>query len=51
MSTEETAHCLNLTQKNVKVRLHRAHAKLRRRPFAAVGATAAQCFQVSRSAL
>jgi len=45
MSTEETAQCLNLTQENVKVRLHRAHAKLRRQLFAAVGATAAQCFQ------
>ena len=45
MSTEETAQCLNLSQENVKVRLHRAHAKLRRQLFSAVGATAAQCFQ------
>lgn len=45
MSTEETAHCLNLTQENVKVRLHRAHAKLRKQLYADVGATAARCFQ------
>ncbi|HEV2399179.1 MAG TPA: RNA polymerase sigma factor [Candidatus Sulfotelmatobacter sp.] len=45
LSTEETAQCLNLTQQNVKVRLHRAHAKLRRQLYVAVGATAAQCFQ------
>lgn len=45
MSTEETAQCLNLTQENVKVRLHRAHAKLRRHLYSAVGATAARCFQ------
>jgi len=41
MSTEETAQSLNLTQENVKVRLHRAHAKLRKELYAAVGATAA----------
>ena len=45
MSTEETAQSLNLTPENVKVRLHRAHAKLRKELYAAVGATAAQCFQ------
>jgi RNA polymerase sigma-70 factor (ECF subfamily) len=45
MSTEETAQSLNLTQENVKVRLHRAHAKLRKELYAAVGATAAHCFQ------
>ena len=45
MSTAETAECLNLTQENVKVRLHRAHAKLRKRLYAAVGATATRCFQ------
>jgi RNA polymerase sigma-70 factor, ECF subfamily len=45
MSTEETAQSLNLTQENVKVRLHRAHAKLRKELFVAVGATAAHCFQ------
>lgn len=45
MSTEETAQSLNLTQENVKVRLHRAHAKLRKELFAAVGGTAGHCFQ------
>ena len=45
MSTEETAHCLNLTPENVKVRLHRAHAALRKNLNAAMGATAARCFQ------
>jgi len=45
MSTEETAQSLKLTQENVKVRLHRAHAKLRKELYAAVGATAAHCFQ------
>ncbi len=45
MSTEETAQCLNLTPENVKVRLHRAHGKLRTQLYAAVGATAGRCFQ------
>lgn len=45
MSTEETAQSLNLTQENVKVRLHRAHAKLRKELYHAVGATAVHCFQ------
>jgi RNA polymerase sigma-70 factor, ECF subfamily len=44
MSTEETAECLNLTQENVKVRLHRAHAALRKQIYAAVGENAARCF-------
>ncbi len=45
MSTEEAAQSLNLTQENVKIRLHRAHAKLRKHLYSAVGATAARCFQ------
>ena len=45
MSTEETAQSLSLTPENVKVRLHRAHAKLRKHLYAAVGASAARCFQ------
>ena len=45
LSTEEAAECLNLTQENVKVRLHRAHAKLRKRLYEDVGATTARCFQ------
>ena len=45
MNSEETAQCLNLTQENVKVRLHRAHAKLRKHLYSEVGATAAHSFQ------
>jgi RNA polymerase sigma-70 factor, ECF subfamily len=45
MTTEETAQSLNLTPENVKVRLHRAHAKLRKELYEAVGATTARCFQ------
>jgi RNA polymerase sigma-70 factor (ECF subfamily) len=45
MSTEETAQSLSLTPENVKVRLHRSHAKLRKQLFAVVGANAARCFQ------
>ena len=46
LTTEETAECLNLTQENVKVRLHRAHAALRKQLYAAVGKSAARCFQL-----
>jgi RNA polymerase sigma-70 factor (ECF subfamily) len=45
MSTEETAESLNLTQENVKVRLHRARAALRKQLYAAVGGSAPGCFQ------
>ena len=45
LNTEETAHCLNLTEENVKVRLHRARAGLRKRLYQAVGGTAARCFE------
>jgi RNA polymerase sigma-70 factor (ECF subfamily) len=45
MTTEETAHCLNLTEENVKVRLHRARAGLRKRLYRVAGATASRCFQ------
>lgn len=45
MSTEETAEGLNLTPENVKVRLHRARAALRKQLYSAVGASAARCFQ------
>jgi RNA polymerase sigma-70 factor (ECF subfamily) len=44
MSTEETAECLNLSQENVKVRLHRARAGLRKELYALAGATAVQSF-------
>lgn len=45
MSTEETASCLNLTQQNVKVRLHRAHAALRKQLYQSVGATTSRCLE------
>jgi len=45
MSTEETAVSLNLTEENVKVRLHRARGRLRKRLYEAAGATTARCFQ------
>jgi len=45
MTTEETAHCLNLTEENVKVRLHRARAGLRKRLYRVAGASASRCFQ------
>lgn len=45
MSTEETGQSLGLTPENVKVRPHRAHAKLRKHLYAAVGASTARCFQ------
>ena len=40
MSTSETAAALSLSEENVKVRLHRGRAMLRRDLFARVGATA-----------
>jgi RNA polymerase sigma-70 factor (ECF subfamily) len=45
LNTEETAKCLNLTQENVKVRLHRAHIALRKQLSSAIGETAGRCFQ------
>ncbi len=45
LNTEETAKCLNLTQDNVKVRLHRAHAALRKQLSTAIGDAAGKCFQ------
>ena len=45
MGTDETAHCLNLTPENVKVRLHRARRGLRKELYARAGATTAQSFQ------
>src|SRR5689334_9655478 len=37
LSTAETAECLDLTEENVKVRLHRARALLRRELYARAG--------------
>src|SRR5215470_17150608 len=45
MSTDETAESLGLTPENVKVRLHRARATLRKELYARAGATTAESFQ------
>ena len=44
MSTSETAAALSLSEENVKVRLHRGRAMVRRDLFARVGATAKDAF-------
>jgi RNA polymerase sigma-70 factor (ECF subfamily) len=44
LSTAETADALELTEENVKVRLHRARALLRRELFARAGSTRASAF-------
>lgn len=44
MSTADTAEALELTEENVKVRLHRARALLRRELFARAGAQRANAF-------
>ena len=44
MSTTDTAEALELTEENVKVRLHRARALLRRELFARAGAHRNQAF-------
>ncbi len=45
MSTEETAACLAISQENVKTRLHRARAMLRRELYSRAGATSPAAFQ------
>jgi RNA polymerase sigma-70 factor (ECF subfamily) len=45
MTTAETAKCLDLSVENVKVRLHRARAGLRKQLYREVGASTAKCFQ------
>lgn len=45
MSTEETAGCLEITEENVKTRLHRARAMLRRELYARAGAGSPAAFQ------
>lgn len=45
MSTDETAECLNISPENVKVRLHRARAGLRKELLARAGATTVESFQ------
>ncbi len=45
MSTAETAAALEMSEENVKVRLHRARAMVRRELYERVGATSAAAFQ------
>jgi RNA polymerase sigma-70 factor, ECF subfamily len=49
LSTTETADALQITEENVKVRLHRARAMVRRDLFERVGATSAAAFQFGAS--
>ncbi|PYX83979.1 MAG: RNA polymerase sigma factor [Acidobacteria bacterium] len=46
MSTDETAECLAVTPENVKVRLHRARAALRKELYARAGARTVESFQL-----
>jgi RNA polymerase sigma-70 factor (ECF subfamily) len=45
LSTAETAQCLELTEENVKTRLHRARALLQRELYSLVGGNANMAFQ------
>lgn len=45
MSTQEAAECLGISEDNVKMRLHRARAQLRRELYARAGATSSSAFQ------
>ena len=49
MNTDETAECLHLTPENVKVRLHRARAALRKELYSRIGATTGGSFQFHAS--
>ena len=44
MSTAETAECLSISEDNVRVRLHRGHAMLRKEIFARVGSSTKEAF-------
>jgi RNA polymerase sigma-70 factor, ECF subfamily len=44
MTTSEVAECLSLTPENVKIRLHRAHGRLRKRLYAKARLSTAQAF-------
>jgi len=44
MNTEETAECLNVTEENVRVRLHRARALLRKQLYSQVGSASIGAF-------
>lgn len=45
LSTAETAECLDISEENVKVRLHRARAALQRELYSLAGANAQSAFQ------
>ena len=45
MSTQEAAECLGISEDNVKMRLHRARAQLRRELYARAGASSTSAFQ------
>jgi RNA polymerase sigma-70 factor (ECF subfamily) len=45
LSTAETADCLEISEENVKTRLHRARELLQRELYSAAGATARTAFQ------
>ena len=45
LSTAETAECLEISEDNVKTRLHRARALIQHELYSAAGATAATAFQ------
>jgi RNA polymerase sigma-70 factor (ECF subfamily) len=45
MSTSDTAHCLGISEENVKTRLHRARALLRKELYARAGANSTAAFQ------
>src|SRR5262245_23005008 len=45
LSTAETAECLEITEQNVKTRLHRARELLQRELYSAAGVTAKTAFQ------
>lgn len=45
LSTAETAECLEISEENVKTRLHRARGLLQRELYSAAGATAKTAFQ------
>jgi RNA polymerase sigma-70 factor (ECF subfamily) len=44
LSTAETAHALDLTEDNVKIRLHRGHAMIRSWLFERIGTSAKEAF-------
>jgi RNA polymerase sigma-70 factor, ECF subfamily len=44
LDTAETAECLNISEQNVKVRLFRARAMIRRQLFERAGAASSKAF-------